>query len=347
VEDNTDNINVIVTKTKRELFELTKDLVNDEVVGIIGTVTDKIVFVNDIFLPEIPSTKELKKSPDEVYAVFISDIHFGSKNFMRKELDRFLTWIKGTSGTENQKQISSKVKYLFVTGDLVEGVGYYPRQEQGLDIMSIYDQYKAFSDFLKKIPEHIKIIVSPGNHDAMRLAEPHPRTYESLAPDLWKMENVTLVSSPSSVNIHKSEGFPGFDVLIYHGFSFPYYAEGVESIRINGGMERADLIMKFLLRRRHLAPSHTSTQYIPDPDADHHIIEQVPDIFISGHIHRVTATTYKNITLINSSSWLTMTDFQQKVGLIPQPGRAIVLNLQTRKSKILNFLSIEDQDEFV
>ena len=233
-----------------------------------------------------------------------------------------------------------------MTGDLVEGVGYYPKQEDGLDILSIYDQYKAFSDFLKKIPHHIKIVVAPGNHDAMRLAEPQPKLSKRIAPDLWEMKNVSLVSNPAIINIHKSEGFPGFDVLMYHGFSFPYLANAVESIREQGGQERADLIMKFLLRRRHLAPSHATVQYIPDPNKDYHIIEEVPDIFVSGHIHRVVASNYKNITLINSSSWLRMTEYQKRVGLIPQPGRAIVLNLQTRKPKIFNFLSVEDQDEF-
>jgi len=343
IEDNTDSINVIVTKKKNELFTQAKDLIYDEVVGITGTAVNKAVFVNEIFLPEIPTTKELKKSPDEVYAAFISDLHFGSKSFLHKEFDRFVSWIKGESGSDEQKRIASKVKYLFITGDLVEGVGYYPGQEDNLDEKDIYKQYKLFADFLRKLRKDIHIIISAGNHDAMRLAEPQPRIYKHLAPDLWEMPNVTLVSQPSSVNIHKQEGFPGFDVLIYHGFSFTYIADQVPSIRASGGKERADLIMKYLLRKRHLAPSHTSIQYIPDPTTDYHVIEKIPDIFISGHIHRVTATNFRNITLINSSSWLKMTAYQEKIGLIPQPGRAILLNLQTRKSKVLNFLTQENE----
>jgi len=32
-----------------------------------------------------------------------------------------------------------------------------------------------------------------------------------------------------------------------------------------------------------------------------------------------------------------MTDFQEKVGLIPEPGRAIAVNLKTRETKVMRF----------
>ena len=51
---------------------------------------------------------------------------------------------------------------------------------------------------------------------------------------------------------------------MYHGYSFDYFVAQVDSLRNQGGYDRADLIMKFLLKRRHLAPSHLSTLYIPD-----------------------------------------------------------------------------------
>ena len=152
-----------------------------------------------------------------------------------------------------------------------------------------------------------------------------------------ELPNVTMVSNPAYVNIHKTESFPGFDVLLYHGFSFIYYADAVESIRSNGGQKRSDLIMKFLLQRRHLAPTHTSTLYLPDSQKDSLVIDRIPDFFASGHIHRVSAANYRNITMVNSSSWLEMTEYQEKVGLFPQPGRAVLVNLQTRKVKILKF----------
>jgi len=296
---------------------------------------DNILFANDIIFPDIPH-RELKKAPEEIYAVFIGDTHFGSKFFLKNEFTRFIHWIRGELGDEKQKEISRKVNYLFIAGDIVEGVGIYPGQEEDLDIKDIYEQYDEFVKYLKLVPSRINIIICPGNHDAMRIAEPQPILYKDLAEPVYKLNNVTMVSNPSLVNILSSDNFPGFDILIYHGFSFIYYADTVESIRLAGGQKRPDLLMKFLLQKRHLAPTHTSTLYIPDKK-DPLVIDKVPDFFITGHIHRSSVSTYKNISLLNCSSWLAQTDYQEKTGLIPQPARAILVNLQNRESKILKF----------
>jgi len=335
LEDTTGTISVMINKNKPDLFKLAPDIVEDEVLAVSGSVGNNILFANKIIFPDVPN-KELKKAPEEVYAVFIGDTHFGSKYFLKNEFHRFIHWIRGELGDEKQKELSSKVKYLFISGDVVDGVGIYPNQEDDLDIKDIYEQYNEFVKYLKLIPSHINIIVCPGNHDAMRIAEPQPILYKDLAEPVYKLENVTLVSNPGMVNILSSDFFPGFDVLLYHGSSFIYYADAVESIRTAGGQKRPDLIMKFLLQKRHLAPTHTSTLYIPDKK-DTLVIEKVPDFFITGHIHRSSVSSYKNVSLLNCSSWLAQTAYQEKVGLIPQPARAVLTNLQTREIKILKF----------
>ncbi len=337
LEDNTDTIKVMIKNTSKEAYETAKDTVLDEVIGVTGLGTEDVVIAKNIYLPDIPLFKELKKSPDEAYALFMSDFHFGSKVFIIEAFEKFLKWIRAEQGTEEQKAIAKKVKYLFLIGDLVEGVGIYPNQENDLNIQDIYEQYTEFAEFLKKVPQHIKIIICPGNHDAMRIAEPQPPLYKDFAEAVWKLPNVIMVSNPATVNIHSSEGFPGFDVLLYHGFSYVYYSDQVESIRSKGGQQRPDLIMKFLLQRRHLAPTHKSNLYLPDPKRDPLVIEKIPDIFASGHIHRVSAANYRNVTMLNCSCWLETTEYQEKVGLKPQPGRAVLVNLQTRKVKILKF----------
>ncbi|MBW2999071.1 DNA-directed DNA polymerase II small subunit [Candidatus Woesearchaeota archaeon] len=337
VEDYTGSTKVLINKNKPELYNQAKDIVLDEVIGISGVNGDNIVFANNVLWPEVPLNKELKKSPVEEYAVFISDLHFGSTNFLPEKFQKFLGWINGESGSEEQREIAKKTKYIFITGDLVDGVGVYPSQESELIIKDIYAQYEGCGDLLKQIPSHISIIICPGNHDAMRIAEPQPPLYKDFAKVLWELPNVTMVSNPAMVNVAKREGFPGFDVLLYHGFSFIYYADNVESIRMNGGIDRPDLIMKFLLQRRHLAPSHTSTLYIPDEKNDNLVIRTVPDFFISGHIHKATAANYKNITLICGSCWQSKTSFEEKLGLHPEPAKVPVVNLQTRAVKLLRF----------
>ena len=337
LEDPTGSIKVFINQNKPELFNQAKDIVLDEVIGIVGANGDKIVFANNILSPDVPMNKELKKAKDIAYAIFLSDFHVGSTNFLTNEFNQFLEWINCRTGTDQQKEIAKKVKYAFIVGDLVEGMGVYPGQEAELTIKDISQQYEACAQLLKKIPKHIQLIICAGNHDAMRIAEPQPVLYKDFAKPIWELENVTMVSNPAMINIHSSHVFPGFDVLLYHGYSFDYYVANVDSIRNSDGYNRADLIMKFLLQKRHLAPSYTSTLYIPDKNRDPLIINQIPDFFITGHIHKSIVANYRNITMICGSCWQSKTPFQEKVGHNPEPARVPVVNLQTREIKILKF----------
>jgi len=337
LEDETGSIGVIINKNKPELYNKGKDVVLDEVVGIAGANGENIVFANNLLFPDIPLTGEIKKSKEEVYALFLSDMHVGSNNFLKEDFQRFLKWINQEIGNETQRQIASKVRYIFLIGDLVDGCGVYPGQEEELEIKDIKDQYKECAYLLSKIPRNIKLIICPGNHDAMRVAEPQYPIYRDFSETLYDLPNATFVSNPAIINIHSTETFSGFDVLLYHGYSFDFYVAEVESIRKGGGYDRADLIMKFLLQKRHLAPTHSSTLYVPDTDIDSLVIEKVPDFFASGHIHKTSVANYKNVTLVSGSCWQSKTSFQEKVGHNPEPSRVPLVNLQTRHVKILKF----------
>ncbi len=337
VEDLTGNINVLISKNNKDLYVLAEDLVLDEIIGVAGLVGKNIIFANNLVFPDVPLNRELKKTPREAYAVFIGDTHFGSKVFLEKEFEKFLSWINGEVGTPEQREIADKTKYVFLTGDLVEGVGVYPGQEEDLAVPDIKEQYRGVVEYLKRIDPRKKIILCPGNHDAGRIAEPQPAPYNDFSEALNKLPNVLIVSNPAIVNIESFEDFSGLDVLIYHGYSLIYYSDNVASIRASGGQKRVDLIMKFLLQKRHLAPTHESNMYIPDSEEDPLVITTVPDIFVTGHIHRAMASQYRCVTLLNASCWSDTTEDQEKRGLEPQPGRVLVLNTQTRKVKIVNF----------
>lgn len=337
VEDQTAQISVLINKNKPELYEQAKDLVTDEVIGVVGTNGENIIFANDIVWPDIPLQKELKKGPRECYAVFLSDLHVGSINFLPEQLNKFLKWINCEVGNESQKSVAKKVKYCFISGDLVDGIGVYPGQEEELNILEIKQQYEECAKFLKKIPERIKLIIIPGNHDAMRLAEPQPPLYKDFASPIWNLPNATILSNPAMVNIESTPDFQGFNCLLYHGYSFIYYADNVDSIRQSGGIDRSDLIMKFWLKRRHLAPSHTSTLYIPETSKDPLVIDRIPDLLVTGHIHKAMIANYRNVTMICGSCWQEKTSFEEKLGLHPEPAKVPLINLQTREVKILNF----------
>jgi len=336
VEDITGSISVLINKDKKDIFEEVSNIVEDEVIGVIGVVGNKILFANNVIWPDIP-LKEFKKSNDEVYAAFTSDLHIGSKMFLSEDLKKFIKWINGDLGNLKQRETAKKLKYLFIVGDLIDGCGIYPGQDKELVVKDVFKQYELCAKILSQIRKDVTIIICPGNHDALRIAEPQPALYKDFARPLWDLPNVVMVSNPSLVNIHSSEDFPGFDILLYHGYSFDYYVRNVGCIRENGGYDRTDLLMKFLLQRRHLAPTHTSTLYIPTIKEDPLFIKKVPDFFVTAHVHKLSATNYKNVTTICCSCWQAKTTFQEKVGHDPDPSKVPLVNLKTREVKILKF----------
>jgi len=337
VEDPTGEINLLISKNKKEVFDAVRLLVLDEIIGVVGVSGKGIIFVDKILYPDIPIYNELKKAPKEEYALFLSDMHVGSKQFLGQSFEKFLKWMNGEIGDEKQRKLVKKIKYVFIMGDIVDGVGIYPGQEKDLELADIYEQYAEAARLLSRIPKHMQMIICPGNHDAVRMAEPQMPFFEDIAKPLYDLPNVIMVSNPSWVSIGVQEGFPGITVLLYHGYSFDYYIANVDDIRNNGGYDRADLVMKFLLQKRHLAPTHASCLYIPYPEHDPLIISKVPDIFATGHLHKTSVSTYRNVTLICGSCWQGKTAFQEKVGHNPEPGRVPIVNLQTRELKILRF----------
>lgn len=337
LEDTTGHINIIINKNRDDLFTVAKDLVLDEVIGISGFISNNFVFANDLFLPDVPIDKELKKSSDDAYAVFTADLHVGSNMFFEEDFLNFVSWLNGEYGDKEHKEISSKIKYLFIVGDLIDGVGIYPNQDKELFIKDVYKQYEKCAELLKLIRKDITIIVCPGNHDALRLAEPQPIMDKEIAKPLWDLKNVMFITNPGVVSIHSSKDFVGFDVLLYHGFSFTYFVDNVEGIRLNGGNDRSDLIMQFLLQKRHLAPTHESSLYIPDVNEDPLVIKKVPDFFVTGHMHRTSALNYRNTSLIACGCWQGQTPFMEKKGITPDPSKISIVNLKTREIKILKF----------
>lgn len=82
VEDLTSQIKIIISKNKKEIYDLAQQIIPDEVIGITGTNKGDVLFAENIIWPEIPSTKKLKKYNEEIYSIFLSDIHIGSTNFL-------------------------------------------------------------------------------------------------------------------------------------------------------------------------------------------------------------------------------------------------------------------------
>ena len=155
-------------------------------------------------------------------------------------------------------------------------------------------------------------------------------------------EIIVIDKIKKKINAAKKLGatkiFEGLDILMYHGFSFDFYVNYLDSIRNKGGYDSICVLMKMLLQKRHIAPTHNSNLSVIDPEEDHMIIDKIPDIFVTGHVHKAKIGQYGKTTLISSSCWQAKTDYEEKLGHTPEPGRVALVNLETRETKFMKFM---------
>jgi len=332
LEDPTGIFPVFINRGEAGLIETAECLVLDEIIGVSGTMSSDgtIIIASKIIQPDVPNSYVSGRPKSEGYVLFISDIHVGSKEFMKREWETFIEFLNGKSDEPQLQKMASEVRYLIVAGDIVDGIGVYPGQEENLEISEIYNQYKAVAEYFHRIPKNIHIIIAPGNHDAVRRAEPQT-TFEPKIQDMFPA-NVTFVGNPALVSLD------GVTVEIYHGCSMDDMVASIKGV----SYQAPTTGMIEMVKRRHLAPTYGSRVMISPEKKDYMVIDKVPDIIHCGHVHTVGITHYKNILLINSGTWQAQTDFQRKVNITPTPAKVPFLDLQTRKPGMLNFNSTED-----
>ena len=326
IEDPTGSFSVLIRNSDKELFELASQLLLDEVIGVTGAVTNdgKLMIATKVLQPDVPNSVQ-RRTGSHGKAVLISDVHVGSSQFLENSWLDFLDFLKGESDSEDMREIAAQVRYLVVAGDLVDGIGIYPDQEMELDIQDVYEQYRKAAEYFREVPEHIHVIISPGNHDAVRQAEPQPALPERICADF--PSNVTFVGNPALVDLD------GVRILIYHGRSIDDLVASVPGVSYQ---EPAGAVLE-MLKRRHLAPTYGSRVSISPEKKDYFIIDPVPDIIHTGHVHTLGVQRYKNVLLVNSGTWQAQTEFQKRVNLMPVPARVPVVDLADFDVKILAF----------
>lgn len=339
VEDLTGSSRILINQNREEVYTKAKEILVDEVVAFKVSGTTEMLFANDVIFPE-SSLPEKKKFSEEEYAVFTSDLHVGSTMFLEENFMRFLKWLNCEEGTEEQRRIAEKIKYLFLCGDNVDGVGVYPGQEKFLSILDMKEQYKKLVEYLNMIRKDIKIVLCPGQHDAVWVGEPQPVVEESWSDGLHKIENLTLTPNPCMVEI---DG--GFKVLMYHGASMHGIIEEIPEIRLKYGHNSPTRVAKEFLKRRHLSPMHGACDYIPTEKKDNLVIDIVPDILVTGDQHRPEVANHNNILMIACSCWQSRTPFEEKVGNNPDPCKVPIFNLKTREVKIIDFSGGEKNED--
>jgi DNA polymerase II small subunit len=344
LEDPSGRVAVFIHKSRRELMRKAAEVVTDEVIGVQAKVGKRragrrtpLLFPNNIIWPDVP-VSQLEKprergsegSEEPLCAALVSDLHVGSEMFLEDAFMKFIKWLRGEAGGRKQRELASRVKYLVIAGDLVDGIGVYPRQEEELLISDIYKQYDAVAELLSQVPDYVKIVIAPGNHDAVRLPEPQPALGNGVAPALSDLGPL-MVSNPAWLLIH------GTKFLVYHGRSYD------DLISADSDLNREDSIapMVKLLRKRHLAPIYGEpmggrTPLAPE-ERDYLVIEDVPDVFHCGHLHVYGCGKYRGVVLVNSATFQERTIYMKRMGAKPTPGIVPIVNLQTNHVRAIRF----------
>jgi len=321
LEDTTGTFPALVMKD-RPIAELVDELLLDECIAVQGTLADDsgILFTDSIHFPDVPRTVRPSTADRHVQAALISDVHVGSQEFMADAWNRFADWLH----TEE----AEAVEYLLIAGDMVEGVGVYPDQDEELDIVDIFDQYEAFSEYLKAVPGDMEIVMIPGNHDAVRLAEPQPGFDEELR-EIMSAHDPKITGNPSTVTIE------GVSILMYHGVSLDeVIAELPEE---KASYDEPHKAMYHLLKKRHVAPQYGGKMRLAPETKDYLTIDTVPDIFHTGHVHKLGWGKYHNVLAVNSGCWQAQTAFQKKVNIDPDVAHAPIVDLDTLEMTVRKF----------
>jgi len=317
----------LVMEKDKDLVEKAQRVIEDNVIGVKGTKWGKdFIIIKEFYWPDLP-IKASKLISEEVYSGCISDLHIGSNLFFEDQFKKLLDYLNGKNLTLKQQERVGKIQYLFVVGDNVAGIGVYPNQYDELIIKDVYGQYERFEELMLQIPEYIQVFVCPGQHDAVRRAEPQPGIDKEFVPQLSKLRNFHFISSPSWV---ETEGLKN---LVYHGPSVHDLISSVSFL----SMTKPEEAMIELLKKRDLMPKYGGKNpYVPE-GKDYMVIKEEPDLVWFGDVHHKGYATYRGTTIINSGCWEGQTDFQKKIGHVPTVCSFPIINLKNRQISEIHF----------
>lgn len=320
LEDETGSISVLFKRESR-YWEVADKVPIDSVVAVRGTYMNGKIFAESLILPEV-NEGEVEARFHEGKVALVSDVHIGSKYFNESAFERFIRWL-GSEGARD-------VRYLVICGDLVDGIGVYPNQEEELRIVDVYKQFKYASTILSRVPSRIKLIYIPGNHEPIRQAEPQPEVpmdYLEILIDA----NPSMIHLPNPAMI----SIGGVRIMLYHGRSLNAimkHIPGLQPVTPSTVVEA----MSWMLRLRSLAPIYGEHPISPE-ERDWLILSEVPNVLHTGHVHVYGVGEYRGIRLINSGTFENETPYIRSLGIEVTVGRVPILDLKNLNVEVMNF----------
>jgi len=320
LEDLGGEITALVFRNS-EAYRVAEMVAEDEVIMVSGRLRRSrrggmVIYVSEVTWPDIARVKwHGLRSP----IVFVSDIHVGSKHFDKKRFLNFIDFINGSYGGDWERRIGRKVRYLVIVGDIVDGIGVFPHQEEELEILDIYDQYEEACRLLSMFRRDLEIIIIPGNHDLTGYAVPS----KPLPKEFFRgCGNIRLFGDPTMLEVD------GVRILVTHGRSLD---DAVARYSRSGytpeGVAEA---MKQLLIRRILTVSYGHNTPIAPHPVDFNVVRSVPHVLVMGHVHIAAYRRYRGVDIINTGTWQEQTRYQQSMGVMPTVGTAFLAGVGER-----------------
>ena len=127
-----------------------------------------------------------------------------------------------------------------------------------------------------------------------------------------------MVGCPAYVSLH------GITTLLFHGTSLIDMNMSIPGLK----NEDPAQTMTELMRARHLVPSYGKKTELAPTESDWLVIDPIPDIFLTGHLHKNGYGWHNGILMVNSGCFQGQTDYMKSFGINPDIGKPTIVNLK-------------------
>ncbi|MFW9904531.1 MAG: metallophosphoesterase [Candidatus Thorarchaeota archaeon] len=311
-----------------------RDILRDTVIGISGVLPKNFKEGNitafwgkDVIRPGFfPITFNPTSNPHKI--LFIADLHYGSKYFSRSIFAKLIKLLTLKDLDSLYVKMAEDIKTIIIVGDLVDGVGRFSNQKEQITSHSFQTQYEGLAKILMDIPSDIQIFVIPGEHDATQAALPQPAIDRQISKSLLVIPNLTSHGNPLRLSLEN------MNLLIFHGQgTYELFQKQFQKTHLN-----PTTAIKHLLEYRHLYPEYGSYNPLAPFNKDYLVIDEVPNVIVSGHLHHAYFEEYKGIKIITCGTFQrenqisTQLEGNVSLGIVPildtQSGKVEMIDLK-------------------